>query len=240
MRAARSWTRRCAVATGDSGNGSAIASSSSSRASPMSRSRRLGSFSRQRRSSARTRGGVSAGSAVQSGSVLRIAATRRSRSRRRRTSAARQHLEQHAAERPDVGALVDRLAARLLRDSCRRRCRGSRPRRSRATSASATSTVQPDRRASADSSVFARPKSSTFTVPSARDLDVRGLEIAVDDALLVRRLERLGDLPRDRRAPRRAASPSLEPASSIRSASVSPSTSSSTSARACRRVSSRP
>ena len=25
-----------------------------------------------------------------------------------------QHFEQHAAERPDVGALVDRLAARLL------------------------------------------------------------------------------------------------------------------------------
>ena len=31
-----------------------------------------------------------------------------------------------------------------------------------------------------------------------RDLDVRGLEIAVDDPLLVRRFERLGDLPRDR------------------------------------------
>ena len=30
------------------------------------------------------------------------------------------------------------------------------------------------------------------------DLDVRRLEIAMDDALLVRRLERVGDLPRDR------------------------------------------
>ena len=29
-----------------------------------------------------------------------------------------------------------------------------------------------------------------------RDLDVRGLEVAVDDPLLVRRLQRLGDLPR--------------------------------------------
>ena len=38
-----------------------------------------------------------------------------------------------------------------------------------------------------------------------RDLDVRRLQIAVDDAFLVRRLERLGDLPRDRAAPRRAA-----------------------------------
>ena len=30
------------------------------------------------------------------------------------------------------------------------------------------------------------------------DLDIRGLQIAVDDALLVRRFERLGDLLRDR------------------------------------------
>jgi hypothetical protein len=33
----------------------------------------------------------------------------------RKRSASRQHLVQHASERPDVGALVDRLAARLLR-----------------------------------------------------------------------------------------------------------------------------
>jgi hypothetical protein len=44
---------------------------------------------------------------------------------------------------------------------------------------------------------FARPKSSTFTTPSG-DLDVRGLQIAVDDAVLVRGFERLGDLSRDR------------------------------------------
>ena len=45
---------------------------------------------------------------------------------------------------------------------------------------------------------FASPKSSTFTVPSGAQLDVRGLQIAMDDALVVRRLERVGDLPRDR------------------------------------------
>ena len=48
------------------------------------------------------------------------------------------------------------------------------------------------------SSAFASPKSSTFTVPSLAHLDVRRLQIAMDDALLVRRFERLGDLPRDR------------------------------------------
>ena len=42
---------------------------------------------------------------------------------------------------------------------------------------------------------FARPKSSTFTVPP-RGLHVRRLEIAVNDPLLVGRFERLGDLPR--------------------------------------------
>ena len=48
------------------------------------------------------------------------------------------------------------------------------------------------------SKILARPKSRSLTLPSRRHLDVGGLEIAVDDALLVRGLERLGDLPRDR------------------------------------------
>ena len=51
--------------------------------------------------------------------------------------------------------------------------------------------------AGAASSAFARPKSSTLTVPSVTHLDVGGLQIAMDDALLVRRFERLGDLLRD-------------------------------------------
>ncbi len=50
------------------------ASSSSRRASPMSRNRRLGSFSRQSRSRRRTCGDAAAGSFVQSGSRSRIAA----------------------------------------------------------------------------------------------------------------------------------------------------------------------
>ena len=47
------------------------------------------------------------------------------------------------------------------------------------------------------SSAFARPKSSTFTVPSGAHLDVRGLQIAMDDPLLMRRFEGLRDLLRD-------------------------------------------
>ena len=58
---------------------------------------------------------------------------------------------------------------------------------------------------------LARPKSSTFTVPSVADLDVRGLEIAMDDALLVRRFERLGDLLARSAAPRRRGWPARDP-----------------------------
>ena len=56
----------------------------------------------------------------------------------------------------------------------------------------------PPGHAPAGSIALASPKSSTFTVPSVADLDVGRLQIAVDDALLVRRLECLGDLSRDR------------------------------------------
>ena len=96
-------------------------------ASPTSRSRRLGSFSRQRR-------------------INRDTASRRRRRQRRPVGLARQHVGQHvgrivalesapaaqhleenAAERPDVGALVDRLSARLLRRHVGRGAQDRRP-----------------------------------------------------------------------------------------------------------------
>ncbi len=78
------------------------------------------------------------------------------------------------AERPDVRALVDRLAARLLgahvggraEDHARLRHRGRRDRR-RLRRRSATN-------AALGSIAFASPKSSTFTVPSARTLMFAG------------------------------------------------------------------
>ena len=66
-----------------------------------------------------------------------------------------------------------------------------------APSSSATAT-RPDPTRLRRSRAFASPKSSTFTVPSSRDLDVRGLQVSMDDPLFVRRFERLGDLRRDR------------------------------------------
>ena len=98
------------------------------RASPMSRSRRFGSFSRQRRSSRRTAAGVAAGRAVQSGSRSRIAAIVSETVSPAKRDAAGQHLVEHAAERPDVGRACRPPARAPARGSCRRRCRGSRPR----------------------------------------------------------------------------------------------------------------
>ena len=83
------------------------------------------------------------------------------------------------------------------------------------------------RRARSARSAFASPKSSTFTMPSGVILMLAGLRSRWTMPLLVRRVERVGDLPRDReRLVDRAAA-----RCAIRSASVSPSTSSSTSAR---------
>ena len=99
---------------GVGGVGAASSSSISACASPMSRRRRFGSFSRHRCSSRRMRCGVASGSAFQSGSRSRMAAIVSETVSPAKASAAGQHLVEHAAERPDVGALVDRLAARLL------------------------------------------------------------------------------------------------------------------------------
>ena len=68
-----------------------------------------------------------------------------------------------------------------VRDSCRRPCREHPFTRRHRLSMSAT--VVPAVRADA----FASPKSSTLTLAVRRDLDVGGLQIAVDDALVVRR-----------------------------------------------------
>jgi hypothetical protein len=46
----------------------------------------------------------------------------------------------------------------------------------------------------ADSIAFARPKSSTLTMPSGRTLMLAGLEITVHDAVFMRRFERFADL----------------------------------------------
>ena len=173
---------RAETATASSAPG---ASSRSSRASPMSRSLRLTSFCRHRCRSLRTAGGVRVAGASSparaqhpdDGVGDRVADER---------ADAGEHLVEHAAERPDVGALVHRLAARLLGAHVGRRAEHrARPRRRR-------SVIVGDRGCSESDPMVPRPrpKSSTFTHTVRADLDVGGLQVAVDDALFVRGVER--------------------------------------------------
>ena len=191
------------------------ASSISIRASAASCRRRRASFRRQRRSSRRMDAGVASGSAS---SRARGRARRRSCPRRSPANAGApgQHLVEHAAERPDVGALVDGLPARLLGAHVRRRAENDARLRSSPAIVIVGECVSALRRRRRGSIAFARPKSSTFTTPSARDLDVGRLQIAMDDAAARARL----------RAPRRSAARSAAPRRrgigprAIRSASV--------------------
>ena len=138
-------------------------SSTSNRASPKSRTRRFGSFSRHRCSSsadARWRRGrqrVPVRFASQNGDDGVRDCVARER------DVPGEHLVEHAPECPDVGPLVDGLAARLLRthvgggaEDRPALCRAGHRRRYASRS---------DRRASSPAAL-ARPKSRTFTAPS--------------------------------------------------------------------------
>ena len=120
---------------------------------------------------------------------------------RRRTATRRQHLVEHDTERPDVRALVDGLALRLLwrhvggsaKDDAHLRHRRRGEGRESSTSAHCASPV-------AAGAVHRLGESEIQHLHRAviADLDVGRLEIAMNDPVLVRRFERVGDLPGDR------------------------------------------
>ena len=95
-----------------------------------------------------------------------------------------QHLVEHETEREDVRALVGRLAVDLLRGHVPRRAQ-DRP-------------VLGERRLAFRPGRERRPAPGQTEVqhlhPGLRHQDVRGLEVAVDDAVAVRVLERIRDL----------------------------------------------
>ena len=82
---------------------------------------------------------------------------------------AAEHFEEHAAKRPDVGALVDRLPAGLFRAHVRG---GPDDGASRVAS---PVRVDTEGATAASSTAFARPKSRTFTTPAGVTLMFAGL-----------------------------------------------------------------
>ena len=105
-----------------------------------------------------------------------------------------QHLEQDDSERPDVGPLVDRLAARLLGSHVGRRAEQD------ARLGVVLSDRRGERRAARDALALPRlgePEVEHLDRAVGPDADVGGLEVAVDDAGLVGRFQRLRDLQGD-------------------------------------------
>ena len=96
------------------------------RASPIACSRSRGFLRRQRRRRSRSAAGVVGGQRREIRRVLEHAGEDVRDGLAVEQAPAGQHLVEHDAERPDVGAPVDRAARRLLRAPCRPRCRGSR------------------------------------------------------------------------------------------------------------------
>ena len=166
------------------------------RASPMSRRRSFGSRSRQRSSRRRTRPGCLGGQRR----PLRLAGQDRGEHVAHRLAleelAAGQHLEEHDPEGPDVGPPVDRLAAGLLR---RHVGGGAEDEAGRGAGVGERRGLrQVGRRGARALPRLGEAEVENRGLAVGSELDVRRLEVAVDDALLVGLFERLGDLPRDR------------------------------------------
>ena len=162
-------------------------------------------------------GGVSGcSSTIGGGCVLRIAAIRLAWLFPLERLLPGDHLVEHRAEREDVGARVGLLALDLLRRHVLKRAED------RALAVSGAACVGSVVGAPAPR----RPPRRRFREAEVEQLraglrqhDVAGLQIAMDDAVPVRLVERVGDLDRDSAAPRSSGSAPFV----SRSASVSPS-----------------
>jgi hypothetical protein len=111
-----------------------------------------------------------------------------------------QHFHEHHAERPDVGAFVRGGPARLFRrhvGGCAEN-HSVRGHRRRARNRRGVGERSGGRRRRPRIQGFGETEIEHLDRAVGADLDVRRLQIAMHDALLVRGFERLGNLPRDR------------------------------------------
>ena len=171
--------------------------------------------------------GVEAGgNAAQSGSSCNTAAMMSAGCHASKRRPSRQHFIEHATERPDVSPLVDRMTPGLFRTHKNRSAEDHAGLTSpRAGAATLPAGATGGHETVGGLSPTQSPEPSRHR--QSWDLDVSGFQIAMNDVLVVRGFQRVGDLPRgleclvdrDRSA------------AGWRSAKVSPSTSSSTSAR---------
>ena len=141
----------------------------------------------------------------------------------------RQHLVEHTSERPDVGPFVDRHSSDLFGTHVRRRPEDDACfRRMRAGS---RRVYRVQTRAACRVEGLRQPEVQQLHHAVRRDLDVRGLQVAMDDPLFVRGFERLGNLRRYRKRLTDWDRPCDVTRNPEMSASVGPSTSSMTKAR---------
>ena len=164
----------------------------------MSWSLSRGRLRRQRRSSLAIAGGQLAGRLSQAGSSLMTEAITSDAVSPREEGPAGEHLEEDDTEGPDVGPLVDGLAARLLGGHVGGGAEDDAGQGARAGQGGGLGEV--DRRpacAQVAAPGLGEAEVEHLDLPVGRELHVRGLQVAVDDALGVGLLERLGDLLRD-------------------------------------------
>ena len=126
----------------------------------------------------------------------RVAQDRRGQLDRRRAlerPPAGRHLVEHHAEREDVGAVIDRAGPRPAPATCRAPCPSPRRRASAQRTSAIVGVAQLGR---ARRRPCARPKSSTFTRPSAVTITLAGFRSRCTMPFVMRGRERIGDRPR--------------------------------------------